>query len=49
MMIYTSNKKYPFYISCTYGFPEACSMAQKAQEQHVHRNGISDRDKRNKY
>jgi len=25
-MIYTSNKKYPFYMSYNYGLPEACSM-----------------------
>jgi hypothetical protein len=34
-MIYTSNKKYPFYMSHSYGLPEACSMLWKAQKQHV--------------
>ena len=40
-------------MSQNYGLPEACNMPQKAWKQHVmtgtHRNGISDRDKENKY
>jgi len=52
-MIYTSNKKYSFYISHNCGLPEACSMPKKAGKQQVmtstHRNGISARNKGNKY
>jgi hypothetical protein len=52
-MIYTSNKKYPFYMSHSYGLPRSLQRAAEGTEttctDSTHRNSISDRDKGKKY